>query len=82
MSTDFVLAHEINLNNFVVKIYHFDDDQPYVDSETVNNLIGQLNQCVYAREIIDIVGVLQGISQTEVFDLNNNLILINKVVFE
>jgi len=82
MSTDFILAHEISLNNFMVKLYHFDDNSPYVDINTVNNLIDQLNACTYPREILDIVAPLQGITKTEIFDLNSNLVLKNNIIFE
>lgn len=82
MNPEFILAYEIALNNYIVKLYRFDDDKPYVDSDTINNLIDQLNQYQYIRQIMDSVCVLQGITQTEIFDLNNQLLLVNKVVFD
>jgi len=82
MNPEFILAYEIALNNYIVKLYRFDDNSPYVDSTTVNGLIDQLNECSYVRQVMDLVCVLEGITQTEIFDLNNNLLLVNKIVFE
>lgn len=82
MSTNFVLAYTVNLNNYIVKIYHFDDNNPYVDEATVNSLIDQLNACVYPRDILDIIVALQGVTKIEIFDLSNNLVLKNNIIFE
>ena len=71
---EYVLAYTINLNEFVVKIYHLDSNNQYVSQETIDALIPYLNNLA-VNDVLDTASTLEGIIQTEVYDLSNNLIL-------
>ena len=71
---EYVLAYTINLNEFIVKIYHLDNSNQYVNQETIDGLIPYLNNLA-VNDVLDTASSLEGIVQTEVYDLSNNLIL-------
>lgn len=71
---EYVLAYTINLNEFIVKIYHLDSNNQYVSQETIDALIPYLNNLA-VNDVLDTASTLEGIIQTEVYDLSNNLIL-------
>jgi hypothetical protein len=71
---EYVLAYTINLNEFIVKIYHLDSNNQYVSQETIDGLIPYLNNLA-VNDVLDTASTLEGIIQTEVYDLSNNLIL-------
>jgi hypothetical protein len=71
---EYVLAYTINLNEFIVKIYHLDSNNQYVSQETIDGLIPYLNNLAI-NDVLDTASSLEGIVQTEVYDLSNNLIL-------
>lgn len=71
---EYVLAYTINLNEFIVKIYHLDSNNQYVSQETIDGLIPYLNN-LSVNDVLDTASTLEGIIQTEVYDLSNNLIL-------
>jgi|688.fasta_scaffold629134_1 hypothetical protein len=71
---EYVLAYTINLNEFIVKIYHLDSNNQYVSQETIDGLIPYLNNLA-VNDVLDTASSLEGIIQTEVYDLSNNLIL-------
>jgi hypothetical protein len=71
---EYVLAYTINLNEFIVKIYHLDSNNQYVSQETIDGLIPYLNNLA-VNDVLDTASSLEGIVQTEVYDLSNNLIL-------
>jgi hypothetical protein len=71
---EYALAYTINLNEFIVKIYHLDSSNQYVNQETIDGLIPYLNNLA-VNDVLDTASSLEGIVQTEVYDLSNNLIL-------
>jgi hypothetical protein len=71
---EYVLAYTINLNEFIVKIYHLDNSNQYVSQETIDGMIPYLNNLA-VNDVLDTASSLEGIIQTEVYDLSNNLIL-------
>ena len=72
---EYVLAYTINLNEFVVKLYHLDSNNRYVSQETIDGMIPYLNNIATAHDVLETASSLEGIIQTEVYDLSNNLIL-------
>lgn len=77
----YVLAYTINLNEFVVKLYHLDTNNQYVSQETIDGLIPYLNNLAI-NDVLDTASSLEGIVQTEIYDLSNNLILACGLVTE
>lgn len=71
---EYILAYTINLNEFIVKIYHLDNSNQYVSQETIDGLIPYLNNLA-VNDVLDTISSLEGIVQTEVYDLSNNLIV-------
>lgn len=75
MSQHFNLAYNIALDNFIIKLYHFDGETDYVEQSAIDSMISQLNSCSTAREILTAVEQLIGITKIEIFDLEYNLLI-------
>lgn len=82
MSANFTLISEIILNNYIAKIYRFDTTDAYVDQETVNGLVSNLNSQQYASEIVELLQVLPGVSKIEIYDKSNGLLISSGVLVE
>lgn len=71
---EYVLVYTINLNEFIVKLYHLNSNNQYVSQETIDGMIPYLNNLA-VNDLLDTAASLEGIIQTEVYDLSSNLIL-------
>lgn len=61
------------IKNFIIKIYTIDKE--HLDSESINSTIPALHDTEYAKEIIDSLQNINGVSKIEVLNLDNNLLI-------
>jgi hypothetical protein len=74
MSAEFILITEIILNDYLAKIYRFNDTSTHVNSTTIDNLLPILNDMTQSSQIVEQLQSLIGVSKTELFDNNNELV--------
>lgn len=78
---NFILAYSLELSRFIVKLYHF-ENRPYIDQQTVTDLIDNLNTLETPKDVLEKLAFLDGIVKTEIFNLDNELLLCNSLVIE
>lgn len=71
----FILYYEISLTNFIVKLYKLTSTQNIVSQENIDALKPELELKAFPTEIIEVLDSLQGISQIQIYDHNEQLLL-------
>ena len=76
MSSDLKLFHTINLDNFVVKIYCFNDESPTsLIADFIEPIMAKLNNEDYPRGVVERLESMQEFRKIEIYDKDNNLLL-------
>lgn len=70
---NFILSSTINVNDFIVKIYHIDNDT--IDVSVVNDVLSDTSSLDYPNKIVEKLQDINGVSKIEVLDSENKLLL-------
>jgi hypothetical protein len=73
---NFILQSTININNFNVKIYHTENET--IDTAALSFSLSDIMSLDYPNKIIEKLQDINGVSKIEVFDEQNNLLLVNE----
>jgi len=73
MSDSFILAYELTINNYLIKLYGLDHIS--VDIAHINDNLLIINTLDTPKKLVEYLQEINGVSKIEILDQDNNLIL-------
>jgi hypothetical protein len=70
---NFVLKDTLNINNFLVKLYHATDND--IDMSIVNTALSDTASLDFPSKIIEKLQDVAGVSKIEIYNSNNDLLV-------
>lgn len=72
---------DLNLDKYNLSTYQTGEEQT-ISPENILYVSGYLNTKEYPSEIVEVLGSISGIDKIEIFDKDNNLLLVSSIMID
>jgi hypothetical protein len=70
--------HTIVLNQFIIKIYPFENGIN-IDKSEIDNIFDELNSAIYPKDLSESLVKINGVCKIKIYDKNNKLLSFTEI---